>query len=335
MSGCSSSEATPPRPQVDWWRVVYDEAQMVGWGLVAQMAQRITSQHRWAVTGTPIGPNGLDDILGLLRILHHHPLDNPDLFHYAISRPYMRGEQGSGARLAALLKPIMWRSSKASAAKDHPLPKRSLHLALLSFTAPEHAFYGHILDKTRKARDELRQRQESSGQHAAQQEGEQAGAAAAAEAAAAGQPGTSAAAAAAAAAAEAEGATPAVAAAGDQGADAAAAARRSSKSAAQVRRQQADQAGKLAKAEKLAQNELLQLRLACIHPQMTSYWRELSSELQLDQGGALSMEEILKRMVGACLGCAAHAGRVRLVFRVLVIVIVVVQSEIGASTGMV
>lgn len=287
--------------------MVYDEAQMVGWGLVAQMAQRITSQHRWAVTGTPIGPNGLDDILGLLRILHHHPLDHPDLFHYAISRPYMRGEQGSGARLAALLKPIMWRSSKASAAKDHPLPKRSLHLALLSFTAPEHAFYGHILDKTRKARDELRQRQESSGQQAAQQEGQQAGAPqqhagapAAAEAAAAGQPGTSAAAAAAAAAAG--GATPAAAAAGDQGADAAAAARRSSKSATQARRQQADQAGKVAKAEKLAQNELLQLRLACIHPQMTSYWRELSSELQLDQGGALSMEEILKRMVGGWAG---------------------------------
>lgn len=51
-----------------------------------------------------------------------------------------------------------------------------------------------------------------------------------------------------------------------------------------------------AKLQSTAANELLQLRLACIHPQLTSYWRLLSSELQLDQGGALSMVEILSRM---------------------------------------
>lgn len=52
-----------------------------------------------------------------------------------------------------------------------------------------------------------------------------------------------------------------------------------------------------AKLQRLAANELLQLRLACIHPQLTAYWRELSAELQLEGGGgALSMEEILKRM---------------------------------------
>lgn len=26
-----------------------------------------------------------------------------------------------------------------------------------------------------------------------------------------------------------------------------------------------------------------QLRLACLHPQMTEYWRELAGELQLDR----------------------------------------------------
>jgi hypothetical protein len=30
-----------------------------------------------------------------------------------------------------------------------------------------------------------------------------------------------------------------------------------------------------------ARNSLLQLRIACIHPQLTAYWRELSAELQL------------------------------------------------------
>ncbi len=31
-----------------------------------------------------------------------------------------------------------------------------------------------------------------------------------------------------------------------------------------------------------AEREVRQLRLACIHPQMTAYWRNLSAELQLD-----------------------------------------------------
>ena len=37
--------------------------------------------------------------------------------------------------------------------------------------------------------------------------------------------------------------------------------------------------------ERIAKTELLQLRIACIHPQLTAYWKELSSELQLQVGG--------------------------------------------------
>lgn len=39
-----------------------------------------------------------------------------------------------------------------------------------------------------------------------------------------------------------------------------------------------------------AANRLLQLRLACIHPQLTKHWQQLSTDLQLDVGGTLSME---------------------------------------------
>ncbi len=46
--------------QVHWWRVVFDEAQLAGGGFsaTAVMATRVTAQHRWAVTGTPIGTGG-------------------------------------------------------------------------------------------------------------------------------------------------------------------------------------------------------------------------------------------------------------------------------------
>ncbi|KAK9811031.1 hypothetical protein WJX73_007955 [Symbiochloris irregularis] len=43
------------------------------------------------------------------------------------------------------------------------------------------------------------------------------------------------------------------------------------------------------KSDKLALQQLLQLRYCCDHPQLTLYWRRLSAELQLQQGGALSM----------------------------------------------
>jgi len=74
-----------PTPQLHWWRVVFDEAQNVGGSgghsATAEMGQRIAAQHRWCVTGTPIGPGGFDDVLGLLRALHAAPfVARPNVF---------------------------------------------------------------------------------------------------------------------------------------------------------------------------------------------------------------------------------------------------------------
>lgn len=73
--------------------MVLDEAQMVGTGLrsVAVMAARLHSTHRWAVTGTPIGPGGLDDIQGLLRVLHHDPFMDPLVWKWCVANSYLTG----------------------------------------------------------------------------------------------------------------------------------------------------------------------------------------------------------------------------------------------------
>ena len=46
-----------PLPCVQWWRMVMDEAQMLEstTSKTAEMAIRLKAQHRWCVTGTPIG----------------------------------------------------------------------------------------------------------------------------------------------------------------------------------------------------------------------------------------------------------------------------------------
>lgn len=66
---------------------------MVGTGLgsVAVMASRLHSTHRWAVTGTPIGPGGLSDIQGLLRVLHHDPFADPLKWKWCVANPYLTG----------------------------------------------------------------------------------------------------------------------------------------------------------------------------------------------------------------------------------------------------
>lgn len=49
--------------------------------------------------------------------------------------------------------------------------------------------------------------------------------------------------------------------------------------------------------EEMVYQEVGQLRLACIHPQLTKHWRELGAELDLNAGGTVSMEEVMQRLV--------------------------------------
>lgn len=42
---------------------------------------------------------------------------------------------------------------------------------------------------------------------------------------------------------------------------------------------------------------ITELRKACIHPQLTTYWATLANELQLGNAGALGPVEIMHRML--------------------------------------
>ena len=434
-----------PLLQLDWWRLVLDEAQMVGVGNVALMADRLTAVHRWAVTGTPIENHGLEDLQGLLRLIKAAPLADAATYRAAIVAPYqaaaaaaaayaeaeevaeaataaacgvgqaggmwevslpsspgappaapavleaaaaaVRGiraastataaastpaaataaamaaapataaatREGTAAaavpvagvpagaetavaaaaaaraeaegavadavrRLAALLKPLMWRVTKVTSNRDHPLPPRKLSVARLRFTAAEQSFYDHIVDKTAAARSELlllqQQQQDEeqrdcrqAGQENGEQEQQQQEGVAVPKARAgsgAGVAGELEAAVAAAGLGAAGAAAQGSSAAGEsievnhaRGGSGSGSENHSRRQHSMGRRR--GRAGHASKAaadalEQLAARELLQLRLACIHPQLTGYWRELSAELQLKQGGALSIVEILGRM---------------------------------------
>ena len=63
-----------PLAQIDWWRVVLDEAQMVESGVsnAARVAQLIPRQNAWAVSGTPVKKDS-KDLLGLLIFMRYQP----------------------------------------------------------------------------------------------------------------------------------------------------------------------------------------------------------------------------------------------------------------------
>ena len=63
-----------PLIQIDWWRVVLDECQMVESGVshAAKVAQLIPRRNAWAVSGTPLKRDAAD-LLGLLVFLRLEP----------------------------------------------------------------------------------------------------------------------------------------------------------------------------------------------------------------------------------------------------------------------
>ncbi|GAB4816117.1 hypothetical protein N2152v2_003163 [Parachlorella kessleri] len=241
---------TCPLLQVRWWRLVVDEAQLVGpLSASGAMVEKMHAVHRWCVTGTPLTSHGLNDVRGLLHVLKHEPFSDPMAWARLVGEPYSRGDPACWALLRALLRPLMWRNTKAEVAEEYRLPPRALRVSHLTFQSGEKEVYDQILEDMRNTRNELRQEEEE------QQQGP-AVAPPAARTAGGGR-------------------SPAGAGAGASG----------------RKRRRGD------KLREEAARELLQLRLACIHPQLTRHWQQLSSDLQLNMGGTLSMQEIMQRLV--------------------------------------
>jgi len=56
---------------IDWWRICIDEGQLIesGTSHAAEITCKLQGRNRWAVTGTPMGKNGINDLRGLFLFL--------------------------------------------------------------------------------------------------------------------------------------------------------------------------------------------------------------------------------------------------------------------------
>lgn len=83
--------------QLVWYRLVVDEAQMVGpMSASGQMVERMRAVHRWCVTGTPLTSHGMQDVRGLLHMLQHQHFSSQAIWSALVGAPLREGEGGGG-----------------------------------------------------------------------------------------------------------------------------------------------------------------------------------------------------------------------------------------------
>jgi len=259
-----------PLLSLSWWRVVLDEAQMVE-GTTSQaaaMALRLVTENRWCVTGTPIGGHGLEDLYGLLLFLGHDPYKDRFWFVNCLKKPFERAMPAGQQRLVNLLRDIMWRYSKVHVTDEVGLP--TCHkdpIALLTFSDAEREFYQRLMrDAVSSVQAHEMMARQSQGQPSGRinpppvHEQEETGNG------------------------EAQGPSMVLIDEDDL------------YSHRDRRRLQGP-----ATQPETASTVLLSLRQACCHPQLTKQWQEsLRTDLQVQTGGMLGMDEIMQRMLDEC-----------------------------------
>ncbi len=137
-----------PLTVIQWWRVVLDEAQMIESSTAdaARMAVRLPACHRWCVSGTPLGRGHLDDLYGLLVFLRMHPFDQRTRWVHAMQRPVEARSPGAMERLACIVSPVMWRTTKKLVLDQLQLPPQKQETRMLKFSSIEKHFYEKQFD---------------------------------------------------------------------------------------------------------------------------------------------------------------------------------------------
>jgi uncharacterized protein YukE len=118
----------------------------------AQMALKLSAEHRWCVSGTPIGRGRLEDLYGLLLFLQVEPFQHLAWFKHCLqaSSPEQHdGDDGDPKqakmleRIRFLLQDIFWRSTKANTAVQIQMgiPPQEEHKVFLELSSIEKHFY--------------------------------------------------------------------------------------------------------------------------------------------------------------------------------------------------
>ncbi|KAF2762150.1 hypothetical protein EJ05DRAFT_497017 [Pseudovirgaria hyperparasitica] len=136
--GTSGRQKRDAMRQLDWFRIVLDEAHMIRNQQTGQSLAicGLSANRRWAVTGTPV-QNRLDDLGALIKFLRIRPFDEKGSFTTYIMTPFKQADPEIIPKLRLLVDTITLRRLKD---KIH-LPDRQDFIVHLDFSDDERALY--------------------------------------------------------------------------------------------------------------------------------------------------------------------------------------------------
>ncbi|KAM0756492.1 hypothetical protein T439DRAFT_376672 [Meredithblackwellia eburnea MCA 4105] len=135
-----------PLQQVQWFRVVLDEAHIIKEHstIQARAACDLAASRRTALSGTPL-QNSLNDLFSLVRFLRLEPFTDRAIWNQHIGNLAKTGDPLGVSRLQLIMRHLSLRRTKDSKDKEGKpiltLPPNNQKIVHLAFDSAEHAFY--------------------------------------------------------------------------------------------------------------------------------------------------------------------------------------------------
>jgi E3 ubiquitin-protein ligase SHPRH len=138
-----------PLLSVRWWRLALDESQMLGHGMVAEMACNLRSRFRWCVSGTPIA-RGILQLLPMLRFLRIGDDTDGSMWLSHLCEPAAHGLMHDQASLQRALRKVMWRTEIGDVkTSELSLPPQTTQVVRSSLGPVEKYYYKSLYNSVR------------------------------------------------------------------------------------------------------------------------------------------------------------------------------------------
>ncbi|XP_043692129.1 putative SWI/SNF-related matrix-associated actin-dependent regulator of chromatin subfamily A member 3-like 1 [Telopea speciosissima] len=135
--------AGSPIKQIEWWRVILDEAHLIK-NVAAQQSEAVINlkaKRRWVVTGTPI-QNGSSDLFSLMAFLKFEPFSIKSYWQSLVQRPLGQGNESGLSRLQILMATISLRRTKDKGLIE--LPSKTFETCFVELSPEEREQYDQI-----------------------------------------------------------------------------------------------------------------------------------------------------------------------------------------------
>ncbi|CAN0890629.1 Putative SWI/SNF-related matrix-associated actin-dependent regulator of chromatin subfamily A member 3-like 1 [Linum grandiflorum] len=142
------SMADSPMKQIEWWRVILDEAHVIK-NVKAQQSRAVIhlmALHRWAVTGTPV-QNGPSDMFPLMAFLRFDPFSTKSYWQRLIQRPILAGDRSGLSRLQVLVATTSLRRTKEKTLVG--LPSKVVETCYIELSDEDRQLYDDIEQKAK------------------------------------------------------------------------------------------------------------------------------------------------------------------------------------------